>query len=199
MSINIPKIRNYTQEELINGCIKGNRLCQKCLYEHFHGRMIAVCMRYTSSLEEAHDILHEGFIKVFNNLHLYQPTHPLESWIKRVMVNTAIDHYRKNKKYAYHVDIDNAYSCFDHDSLHFVSQLTADEIMQLVQKLSPAYRTVFNLYIVEGYTHREISEMLEISEGTSKSNLAKARDKLKTLLQKKFDYIALPQNDPIIP
>ncbi len=172
-------------EELIAGCIKGKRRHQKKLYELFHGKMMAVCLRYTNNYEEARDVLTEGFMKVFKNLHRYKPSHSLDSWMKRIMINTAIDHYRKNKKHSQQVDLEYASNESGPNDANPISSLTAQEILQLVQKLPPAYRTVFNLYAIEGYNHREIGELLGISEGTSKSNLAKARGKLKKMIAQK--------------
>lgn len=169
-------------DQLLAGCIRGERVYQKQLYELYYGKMMAVCMRYTNNREEARDILHEGFIKVYRNLSRYKPSHSLESWIRRIMINTAIDHYRKNKKYRNQVDLDYAAHKIEVSNHTPINQLSAQEIMKLVQQLPPAYRTVFNLYVVEGYNHREIGNKLGISEGTSKSNLSKARAKLRKLV-----------------
>ena len=176
---------------MLEGCLAGNALAQRKLYETYYGKMMAICMRYTNNREESRDILHEGFMKVYKNLHLYEPHRPLEVWIKKIMINTAIDHYRKNKKEPYHVDIDQAYAESDPSHISAIHQISAEEIIQLVQELSPAYRTVFNLYVIEGYSHNEIAEMLRINVGTSKSNLAKARQRLQELIKTKlpdYDY-----------
>lgn len=176
---------------MLEGCLAGNALAQRKLYETYYGKMMAICMRYTNNREEARDILHEGFMKVYKNLHLYEPHRPLEVWIKKIMINTAIDHYRKNKKEPYHVDIDQAYTESDPSHISAIHQISAEEIIKLVQELSPAYRTVFNLYVIEGYSHNEIAEMLGINVGTSKSNLAKARQRLQELIKTKlpdYDY-----------
>jgi len=163
-------------EELLAGCKRGERVYQKQLYELFHGKMLAVCMRYTGSREEAKDILNEGFMKVFTHIHKYQPQHSLESWIRRIMINNAIDNYRKTKKHRNQLDIEECYWHAEEETV--TSNLSAQEILGLVQKLSPAYRAVFSLYVLEGYSHKEVAQKLGISEGTSKSNLAKARGKL---------------------
>lgn len=139
-------------------------------------------MRYTHDREEARDVLHEGFMKVYKNLEKYARGTNLGAWIRRIMVNTAIDHYRKHAKRPSLVEINHAVHEIDtHD---VVSEMSADEILKLVQRLSPAYRTVFNLYVIEGYSHKEIGKMLGISEGTSKSNLAKARGRLQQMIIK---------------
>lgn len=170
------------QDQLLAGCIREDRVYQKRLYETYYGRMMGVCMRYTNDREEALDILHEGFMKVYRNIKKYKPQHSLESWIRRIMVNTAIDHYRKNKKYRHQVDLDHAAQQSKDDGSTPVNNMAAEEIMKLVQQLPPSYRTAFNLYVVEGYNHREIGKLLGISEGTSKSNLAKARGKLQKMI-----------------
>jgi RNA polymerase sigma-70 factor (ECF subfamily) len=171
---------DYQEEEIIEGCIENSRKHQKLLYDRFYGSMMVVCMRYTQDREEARDVLHEGFIKVFSNLHKFERGTNLGAWIRRIMVNTSIDHFRKNAKRPVIVEINHAIHEADvHD---VIADLSAAEILGLVQRLSPAYRVVFNLYVVEGYSHKEIGERLGISEGTSKSNLAKARARLQHMI-----------------
>jgi RNA polymerase sigma factor (sigma-70 family) len=171
----------YDEEAVVKGCLKNDRYSQKLLYENYYGSMMAVCMRYTSDREEARDVLHEGFIKVFKNLSRFKEGTNLGAWIRRIMVNTSIDYYRKQAKKPTIVEINHAVHQVDiHD---VISSMGAEEILGYVQDLSPAYRTVFNLYVVEGYSHREVGELLGISEGTSKSNLAKARAKLKARIK----------------
>ncbi len=154
---------------------------------------MSVCMRYTDSREEARDVLNVGFMKVFQNIGRYQPSHSLESWVRRIMINTSIDHYRKNKKHRHHLEVEHAYGEFDRSVVSPVSRLSEEEIMGMVQNLSPAYRTVFSLYVLEGFNHREIAERLGISEGTSKSNLAKARGKLQRMLAEELEYDRSPK------
>ncbi len=174
---------DYKEEDLITACIRKERWAQKVLYEEHYPKMMGVCLRYAGSQDEALDILHEGFIKVFKNLHRYEPGTSLNSWIRRIMVNTAIDYYRKMVRRRTE-DIETAYdlSTTDADAL---SQITEKEILQVIQELSPAYRAVFNLYIVEGYSHKEIADLLKITESTSRSNLVKARLKLQEALLRK--------------
>jgi len=181
------KIHIEKQEDLIDGCIRGDRQCQNKLYELFHGKMLSVCMRYAKDREEARDVFHEGFVKVFRNLHKFEPKSSLESWIRRIMINTAIDQYRKTKKRRVEVDIE--YASTKKFNNNIIEQLSAEEILKLVQKLSPGYRAVFNLYVIDGFTHKEIGQKLSISEGTSKSNLAKARAKLKIMISKEMGDI----------
>jgi len=173
---------DYHEDELVVGCLQGARKYQKMLYERFYGGMMAVCMRYTSDKEEARDVLHEGFMKVFKNISRFQRGTNLGAWIRRIMINTSIDHYRKRAKTPNLVEINHA--VHETDTHDVVADLSAEEILKMVQKLSPAYRTVFSLYVIEGYSHKEIGKLLGISEGTSKSNLAKARAKLKKMISK---------------
>ncbi|MDX2247477.1 MAG: sigma-70 family RNA polymerase sigma factor [Bacteroidia bacterium] len=174
------RFKDYHEDEIIDGCLKGGRKYQKLLYEQFYGSMMVVCMRYTNDREEARDVLHEAFMKVFRNLKKFNRGTNLGAWIRRIMINTAIDHYRKTAKRPNLVEINQA--VHEADSQDVVADLSAEEILAMVQKLSPAYRTVFNLYVVEGYSHKEVGDLLGISEGTSKSNLAKARAKLQQMV-----------------
>ena len=175
-----PKQVEYTEDQIVAGCLEGGRKYQKLLYERYYGSMMGVCLRYARDREEARDILHEGFMKVFRNLAKFNEGTNLGAWIRRIMINTAIDHYRKSAKMPNLVEINHAVHEIDVQDV--VSEMSAQEILKLVQKLSPAYRTVFNLYVIEGYSHKEVGEKLGISEGTSKSNLAKARAKLQRMI-----------------
>lgn len=174
------KIIHLDEEQLVDGCLAGERTSQKQLYERYYGSMLAVCIRYTSNREEARDVLHEGFVKVFKSLGSFQRGTNLVGWIRRIMVNTSIDQYRKDSRIPPSMDIETAYYVADVNDV--VADMSAQEILDLVQLLPAAYRTVFNLYAVEGYQHREISDLLGISEGTSKSNLSKARTRLQYLI-----------------
>jgi RNA polymerase sigma factor (sigma-70 family) len=174
----------YGEQEFIQACARKERWAQKLLYEEHYGKMMGVCLRYSNNEEDALDILHEGFIKVFRHIGKYQPGTSLTAWMRRIMVNTAIDYYRKKIRRRTE-DLDQAYDVqsLDPDA---VSQCSEKEILKAVQELSPAYRTVFNLYVVEGYSHKEIAEILEITESTSRSNLVKARGKLQEILKVRF-------------
>jgi RNA polymerase sigma-70 factor (ECF subfamily) len=167
---------SVTEEELIKGCVNNERLAQKRLYERFFSKMMGVCMRYSSHREQATEILNTGFFKVFKTIEAFQKKGGnLEAWIYRIMVNTAIDYLRSEMRHK-HTDIEK--SVYVEDTGDVISELSAEQILEMVNQLTPAYRAVFNLYVVEGYNHGEIGEMLGINEGTSKSNLAKARAKL---------------------
>jgi len=171
--------------ETVRKCAEGDRKAQQELYKFYYSKMMGVCYRYSKNPEDAKDLLHDGFIKVFNNLAKYNFNGSLEGWVRRIMVNTAIDFYRKNKN-VYLVNEDES-SVLENSKIesadNIYSQFGVTDIMEAIQALSPAYKTVFNLYAIEGYPHKEIAEMLNISEGTSKSNLAKARQKLRKLLE----------------
>jgi RNA polymerase sigma-70 factor (ECF subfamily) len=171
---------DYGEDGLIRACIKRERWAQQALYEEYYGKMLGICQRYAGNEYDAVDILHEGFIKVFKNVHKFQPGTSLSAWMRRVMVNTAIDYYRKNVRYRVE-EIDQAtqMSADDADAISMCSQ---QEILAAIQHLTPAYRTVFNLYVLEGYAHKEIADLLDITESTSRSNLVKARLKLKEIL-----------------
>ena len=176
-------------EVFLKKCIKGDRKSQKLLYESFYSKMLVVCMRYATDYNEAQDILHEGFIKVFSKLKSFKNKGSLEGWIRRIIVNSAIDYIRNKRKLIFdHKEksiIDNI-AADDEFTVEqeYEKKITAELIIELIQKLSPAYQTVFNLYVIEGYTHKQIAERLGISEGTSKSNLAKAKIRLREMFEK---------------
>jgi RNA polymerase sigma-70 factor (ECF subfamily) len=173
---------NYTisESDLIKGCIAGERRMQEELYSRFAPKMYAVCLRYANNTNDAQDLLQEGFIKVYRNLHRFRAEGSFEGWIRRVFVNTSIEHFRKKSAQLSSVSEKEENTIEDLD-VTALDSLAEKDIINIVQELSPGYRTVFNLYVVEGYSHKEIGEMLGISEGTSKSQLARA----KSILQKK--------------
>ncbi len=177
---------NLKREEqgFITACINKERWAQKKLYEDHYSKMMGICLRYAKNKEDALDILHEGFIKVLKNIGKYQPGTSLNAWITRIMVNTSIDFYRKSIRRRTE-DIEQAYGVSDR-AADAISTCTQKEILKAVQTLSPAYRAVFNLYVIEGYSHKEIADYLGITESTSRSNLVKARTKLKALLSQQY-------------
>jgi RNA polymerase sigma factor (sigma-70 family) len=171
-----------SEAEILKGCIENNRLAQKRLYEHFYGRMMGVCMRYASHKEQATEMLNMGFFKVFKTLESFaEKGGNLEAWIYRIMVNNAIDCLRAEARHQ-HSDIDSISYNYAEDHVNVIAELNAEQILEYVNQLPVSYRTVFNLYVMEGHNHREIGELLGISEGTSKSNLAKARMKLQKMI-----------------
>ncbi len=168
-----------TEKNIIKSCLNGEAQGHKALFEMFYGKMMLVCLRYASDKDEAKDLLQEGFMKVFKNLPSYKQEGSFEGWIRRIMVHNAINAYHQNKKFYQNFSLDdNDLPDFEVTSEDVLDKISYDELLNLVQTLSPAYKAVFNLYAIEGYSHKEIAELLLISEGTSKSNLAKARLKL---------------------
>lgn len=160
--------------------MKGDREAQRKLYKHFYGYAMSVSLRYTKDAEEAKDILNDSFLKVFTKIHQYDPQKPFKGWIRRIIINTALDSYRHNLKHYNLVDIETAVP--EADAFNVLQQMNYEYLVSLVQALSPAYRAVFSLYAIDGYTHEEIADMLGIAVGTSKSNLANARANLKAAL-----------------
>ena len=166
--------------ELINGCINQDRKCQKELYKAFYGFAMAICLRYAGNRDEAAEVMNRGFLKVLTHISTYNETQPFKPWIGRIMINTSIDFYRSKLKLAYTEDIDEADDISGGDLPD--KNLNYEDLLKMVQQLPQAYRTVFNLFAIEGYSHEEIGAMLHINAGTSKSNLHKARQKLKQMI-----------------
>ncbi|MGB0864087.1 MAG: RNA polymerase sigma factor [Saprospiraceae bacterium] len=171
--------REKQVNQLIKKALTGNRASQKELYRQFYGYGMAICIRYTQNKEEAQEVLNDSFIKAFKNLDRFDFEKPFKYWLRRIVINTSIDHLRKNKKYRETLNLEQAHEVSE--KVDGLNNLSAQEILNLVQKLAPSYRLVFNLYVIEGYTHREIAEELGISTGTSKSNLSMARTRLKKM------------------
>ena len=171
---------------IIEGCIKGDRKSQQVLYKMFYGKMLGVCMRYSKDKDDALDILQEGFLKVFTNLRSYTSSGSFEGWMRKIMINTSLDSIKKNKFLIQGMDAKyveaSVAETTDEDQNEEYLNLSSSEIMKAIQQLSPAYRTVYSMYVVDGFSHREIAEQLGISEGSSKSNLSKAKINLKTIL-----------------
>lgn len=165
---NVPDDRH-----LIQGCIKGKRDAQRQLYDKYAHKMFGVCLRYSKDYHRAEDLLQEGFIKVYRNISKFRHDGSFEGWIRRIFVNTAIEHYRKTTHlYPINEVVQHPSNTITNGALESLGER---DLLGFIQRLSPGYRTVFNLYAVEGYSHKEVAEMLGISEGTSKSQLARAR------------------------
>lgn len=174
-------IRLQTQEEvLIKRCKKGDPVAQREVYDRFAGKMLSVCRRYVKSLEDAEEVLSNVFIKFFERIEQYRGEGSFEGWIKRIAVRESLNYIRYQKNLFVEVE-DEHLDYFQHQPVH--SSYEVDELMRMIEELPLGYRTVFNLYAIEGYNHQEIADMLEISEGTSKSQLAKARKQLQEKLQ----------------
>ncbi len=175
------KSENINLRLIIEGCRDGNRQSQRKLYQHFYGYGLSLAFRYASNRLEAEEVFNDGFLKAFQHLDKYDSAYPFKPWLRKIIIHSAIDYFRKHKKHQVLIPFENE------------TELTTpviidqeEDVLPIVQQLSPAYRLVFNLYVMEEYKHHEIAEMLGISVGTSKSNLARAKVKLKSLwLQQK--------------
>ncbi len=165
---------------LILGCKRKDRDSQRLLYQHYYSYALSVCTRYSRNTSEAKEVVNDGFMKVFGKIDQYKPESSFKGWIRRIMINTSIDQYRKELKHQQHDNLASVFSSVIQPQA--ITDLSHAELIGLVQKLSPAYRTVFNLHVIDGYTHEEIGKILKISSGTSKSNLLKARENLKRML-----------------
>lgn len=173
------------QVQLLKDCLKGKKEAQSKLYEHFAPIMMAVCYRYTKTKFEAEDVLQEGFVKVFKNLGQFNGEGELGAWIRRIMVNTALNYLRTNKKYQQETDVDliPERSSTEESPL---AALQAKQLANIIQRLPVGYQTIFNLYAIEGYSHVEIGDMLNISEGTSRSQYLRARNMLKKWIEEEI-------------
>ncbi len=172
-----------TDEMLIQQCVEGDRRSQKMLYDKYASKMFSVCLRYAQDYQVAEDILQEGFVKAYKNMEKFRFEGSFEGWLRRIMVNTAIEmHRRKNHLYPL-VDVENTE--IELIGENAVNMLATEDLMHMIESLSPGYKTVFNLYAIEGYSHKEIAEQLNISEGTSKSQLARARYILMELVEQR--------------
>lgn len=171
------------ENDFIEACIRKEKWAQQKLYEDHYPVMLPVCKRYSNNSDDALDILHEGFIKVFRHISKYQSGTSLVAWIRRIMINTAIDYYRKKSRKRTE-DLETAYSVSTNDP-DVISEMSAKEILGALQELTFAYRSVFNLYVIEGYSHKEVAKQMGITESTSRSNLVKARAKLRAILLSK--------------
>ncbi|MEJ6979858.1 sigma-70 family RNA polymerase sigma factor [Pedobacter sp. P351] len=177
--------RKLSVEDLLEGCRRSDHRTQELLYKSLASKMLGVCMRYARDQFEAEDMLQTGFVKVFKKVNEFRGEGSFEGWIRRIMVNTAIESYRKNQRMMNLVDIEEVY---DAPQVTFdMNRLEVDDLMNLIQQLSSGYKLVFNLYAIEGYSHKEIADQLGITEGASKSQLSRARAILRDKLSKLDD------------
>jgi RNA polymerase sigma-70 factor, ECF subfamily len=190
MSLFFQKKSRFNEDDLpaiIAACKQANAHAQRALFKMFFSYAKSICLRYSSNQEEAEEVMNDGFLKVFNNINKYDPNQPFKAWLRTILVNTCIDYYRRREKYTYELDLERAEnSPFDENVL---DKIAADEILALVQKLPPSYRTVFMLHVVDGYNHREIADLLHINEGTSRSNFLKARVKLQEMIKLNYPHL----------
>ena len=170
------------ESTLVKKCVDGDQLAQRMLFEKFASKMLGVCMRYAKNREQAEDVLQDGFVKVFTKLDHFKGGGSLEGWIRRIMVNTSLDQIRKNSKFQDNVPMDQMDYKIELNS--FIEEgLMEEELLKLINSMPIGYKTVFNMFAIEGYSHKEIAEQLEISENTSKSQYSRARAYLQTKLE----------------
>ncbi len=172
---------------MIKNCQKKKSGSEKALYEHFFAYGMSVSLRYTTTYEEAVEILNDSYMKVFRTIDKFK-NDTFKGWFRRIIINTATDHYRKMKKFDFIEGYDSGKAETIYAEELITAQLSYEDLLQLVQQLTPAYRTVFNLYAIDGYKHEEIAKTLGISVGASKSNLSRARQLLKGMIKKTLDY-----------
>lgn len=176
--------QNMSEEQMIKECLKNNPLAQKTLYNKLGPKMMGVCLRYMTNLEEAQDVLQDGFIKVFDKLGAYSGAGSFEGWVRRIFVNTALDAIRKNKHLKHQAQIDD--TAFALKSNDFIFEtLIAEDLIKVLQELPLGYKTVFNLYAIEGYSHKEIAKKMNVTISTSKSQFSRA----KAMLREKINEI----------
>jgi RNA polymerase sigma-70 factor (ECF subfamily) len=180
--ITLAALNTPLETELVNACINGSRKHQELLYKRFYGYAMSVSMRYAGSSDEAAEIVNDSFLKVFAKIEHFDQSKPFRAWLRRIVVNTSIDYYRRTKKHASFADISHAAS--EEADTDAVDLLSAEEIYRIIQELPDPYRITFNLYEVEGFSHEEIAVKLGIPEGTSRSNLSRAKIKLRQLVKK---------------
>ena len=168
---------------LLQGCKKNDRESQRLLYQHYYGYAMSICVRYCRSYEESKEIVNDGFMKVFKKIDQHETESSFKAWLRKIMINSAIDHYRKEVKHHNQL-VANQEVLPITTTNSAIDDLSYAELIAMIQRLSPGYRAVFNLHVIDGFTHEEISGILGISEGTSKSNLMKARENLKKMLEK---------------
>ena len=172
------------EKEILAGCIKGKQSAQRELYNRHSRLLLAICNRYAKSMDEAEDILQEGFVKIFLNIKNFKGDGPLLAWMRRIMINTAITHYHKMLKHRYHDDLAEVSESKFEDKGWGEAQFSEEELFSVIHQMPDGYRQVFNLYALEGYKHREIAEIMNIDENTSKSQYSRARKWLQERLIK---------------
>ncbi|MDX2284618.1 MAG: RNA polymerase sigma factor [Bacteroidia bacterium] len=169
---------------MVQGCLAGDRQAQRQLYEQYKRQMFGYCLRYAGSREEAEDLLHEGFLKIFRDLHQYHGKGALGAWMRQVMVHTAIDHLRRQQRQIATSDLEAAPEPGAEDPLIRQFESHTQELIAILQRMPPGYRTILNLYVLEGYSHKEIAAQLNIQVSTSKTQLMRAREVLRKHVEK---------------
>ena len=180
-----------SESDLIKGCIEGDPQMQRLLYQRFSSMMYGVCLRYSDNTEDANDVLQEGFIKVYKNLEKFRSEGSFEGWVRRIFINTSIEHYRK-KVNMFSVTETQEVTIEDKE-WNILDNLAEKDIISMIHELSPGYRVVLNMHVIQGYSHKEIADILGINEGTSKSQLARAKGALKKIIESRTG--AIKNND----
>lgn len=187
------KVENERLKDIIVRCVKQDRVAQEHLFKLLYGKMLGVALRYTNDRDHAEEVVQESFIKIFEKLEHFDFRGSFEGWARRIVVNASIDAIRKRKRQPFSTEEEFLFNAEYNEQEHSLDEelatIKAEHAMKAIQQLSSAYRTVFNLYVIENYSHKEIAEILDISEGTSKSNLAKAKQNLRKILKEKFIQI----------
>lgn len=171
------------EQLLIDGCMRGESWARKELYENYAPAMMSVCMRYVSDRETARDLLQDGFVKIFTKIHTYSGTGVFGGWVRRIFVTTALEYLRSSDHQRQIAGLDAYDDCLEDINYSVLDQLSADELLACIAQLPSGYRTVFNLYAIEGYSHAEIAEMLHVQEVTSRSQFIRARNALQKSVQ----------------
>ncbi|MBN2891552.1 MAG: sigma-70 family RNA polymerase sigma factor [Bacteroidales bacterium] len=192
------KNQKMEEKELIKRLLRKERAAQKYLFEKYSALFYGICLRYSYSNDEADDIMQEGFLKIMYNVKKYSGKGSFEGWMKRIIINNAINYYHKNYKYRHHFDVDEIRETKTEDNLLQESDFTYKELLTVIKELPPGYKQIFNLYAIEGFKHKEIAEMLKISENTSKSQYHRAKkilqDKLEKILEQRKKALKNAQN-----
>ena len=175
-------------DEIIRGCRDGKRIYQRRLYELYYAYGMSICMRYSRNEDDAIEIVNDSFMKVYKNIKKFNTQQPFKPWFRRILINTSLNYIKKNEKFKRQESMDNHRDLMTAEDI--LSKISYQEMIQMVQSLSTAYRTVFNLYVIDGFKHEEIAKTLGISVGTSKSNLAKAKGKLRAIILRNLNRYA---------
>jgi RNA polymerase sigma factor (sigma-70 family) len=183
--LNLKSNHTLTDADLIQGSLDGNREIQELLYHRFSPKMYAVCLRYSGNAFDAQDLLQEGFIKVFKNLGKFRGEGSFEGWMRRIFLNTSIEHYRKKVNMLAVTETQEI--TIEDKEWNILDDLAEKDIIAMIHELSPGYRVVFNMHVIEGYSHKEIADILGINEGTSKSQLARAKGVLKKMVENRLN------------
>jgi len=180
------------EQELISACIQNNPRAQKILFETYAGKMLGVCARYCPNMEDAKDAMHEGFIKIFQQISKFKGNSKLQTWMTRLMIYTAIDHFKESIKFQHFENAEDVYTASNKDLVEEIEyddkKVNIKDLYAIINELPKGYKMIFNMYSIDGFTHKQIAEKLSISEGTSKSQLARARKQLQQLVKERIRF-----------